>query len=152
MYAFVVLAQTLLLPVGCTAIEWLGGNGDLLPIFGKWLLFWGIGTRLLLAGFTQVLDPARTLQLLRVHESTADVLVRELGFANLGIGLVAAVSAFVPGWIVPGAGAGVVFLAAAGIGHLGRAERSGRETLAMWTDLWVAAAMLVVIVAELFAR
>ena len=55
MYVVVVLLQKLVLPLVSGAIELAAeaGAGPIL-VFGRWFLFWGFGTRLLLAGVAQI--------------------------------------------------------------------------------------------------
>lgn len=110
------------------------------PVVGKWLVFWGVGVRLLLAGFRQIAQPSFTAQkILGVSDERAFILVRELGFANMAIGTIAVVSLFVPSWIMPAAVAGAIFLGLAGINHARQPERNSRENLATVTDLVLAA-------------
>ena len=53
-YFIVVIGQTVVLPVVSGIIELVAVGGDPVLVFGKWWVFWGVGTRLLSAGIAQV--------------------------------------------------------------------------------------------------
>lgn len=137
-----LIVLMLVLPLVSCAIELaLRDFGlPLVPVIGKWLVFWGVGVRLLLAGFRQIAQPSFTAQkILGVTDERAFILVRELGFANTAMSTIAIASLFVPSWIMPAAVAGAIFLGLAGINHARQPERNSRENLAMVTDLVLAA-------------
>lgn len=64
-------------------------------------------------------------------------LVRELGLANLSLGVVALVSSLVPGWGLIGALPGAIYLGLAGLRHLAKRGKNTNELVATWTDLLV---------------
>jgi hypothetical protein len=118
-----------------------------LVLVSKWIVFWAVGWRLFLAGLRQVLQPsytAREIFGLKGEESL--VLVKELGFANIAIGVVAVLSLVVPAWRNAAALAGGIFYGLAGINHALQSHRSRRETVAIVSDLLAAAALLVICV------
>jgi hypothetical protein len=137
-YFILVLAQTIVLPIVCGVIELLVTGGDPVLVFGKWWVFWGVGTRLLVAGVAQVSGKGPTAAILGSSTSSAQEkqLTRELGTANIGMGL-AGLLALVPGWALPAGVAGGAFLLAAGVLHLPKRGKNPQETLATWTDLVV---------------
>lgn len=141
MYYLIVTLLTVVLPLGAIAIErFIDPQTNLLLLLGKWFTFWGIGVRLLLAGVMQVRRPSFTAQeILGIEAPAAQKLVSELGFANLAFGLLGVLSLPLPGWTAPAALAGGLFLLLAGIKHARNPQRSGKEHLAMATDLFVAA-------------
>lgn len=143
-YSSLVIGQTVVLPIVSAVIELLVAGGDPVLVFGKWWVFWGVGTRLLLAGLAQVSGKGPTAQLLgSAPPSTREVqLIRELGTANIGIGL-AGLLALVPGWALPAGLAGGVFLLIAGILHVRKKDKNPQESLATWTDLLVGAVVVV---------
>ena len=53
-YFIVVILQTIALPLICGTIELATIGGNPIEIYGRWWVFWGIGTRLLLAGAVQL--------------------------------------------------------------------------------------------------
>jgi hypothetical protein len=83
----VVLLQTLILPLASGAVDLVAAGGDPILVFGRWFLFWGVGTRLMLAGAVQVVRPAFTMRdiLGQAYGGTL-VVVQKLGFANLAMG------------------------------------------------------------------
>jgi len=110
-YFVLVIAQTIVLPLVCGTWELAGSGGDAVLVYGKWWVFWGVGTRLLVAGLAQVSGKGPTAQILGSSESTVQErqLTRELGTANIGMGT-AGLLALVPGWAMPAGVAGGVFL------------------------------------------
>lgn len=144
MYIVVVLLQTLILPSVSGIIELAAQGGDPILVFGRWWLFWGVGTRLLLAGVVQIVKPAFTARDI-LGDAAAGTLhvVQELGFANLAMGLIAVIGAFVPDWYAPAAIPGGLFLAQAGLRHVTKPGKDREEQVATWTDLLDGAVMLV---------
>lgn len=54
-YAVLVIAQRIVLPLVSGAIQLVVvAGGDPILVFGSWWVFWGVGTRLLLAGLAQL--------------------------------------------------------------------------------------------------
>lgn len=143
-YFILVIAQTIVLPLASGVIELLTTGGDPVLAFGKWWVFWGVGTRLLVAGIAQVSGKGPTAAILGASKPSAQEvqLTRELGTANIGMGL-AGVLALIPGWTLPAGLAGGVFLLIAGILHLPKKDRNAQETLATWTDLVVGIVVVV---------
>lgn len=149
-YFILVIAQTVLLPLGSGIIELATVGGDPVLVFGKWWVFWGVGTRLLVAGIAQVSGKGPTMEILGASAPSTQEkqLASELGTANLGMGL-AGLLALVPGWALPAGLAGGVFLLIAGLLHVAKKGKGPQETLATWTDLIVGAAVGVLAVAIL---
>lgn len=143
-YFVVVIAQTVVLPIVSGIWELAVAGGDPILVFGKWWVFWGVGTRLLLAGLVQVSGRGATAEILGATAPTVQEkqLTRELGTANIGMGL-AGLLALVPQWALPAGVAGGTFLLLAGLMHLSKQGKNAKETLATWTDLVVGLAVLV---------
>ena len=153
MYYAIVALTMVVAPLLSIAAEYPGitGLGSLILIATKWFAFWAVGVRLLLAGVTQILRPGFTLKgILGVDEARAHVVVQELGFANVSIGLAGILSILFSIWALPVAFIGGLFLGLAGVNHLMRPHRTMRETVAMVTDLWAAAILLAVFLFSLF--
>jgi hypothetical protein len=144
-YFILVTLQTVVLPIASALIELLVVGGDPILVFGKWWAFWGVGTRLLVAGVAQMSGKGPTTAILGATSPNvqAQQLTRELGTANVGMGL-AGLLALVPGWAVPAGIAGAVFLLIAGILHIPKKNKNAQETLATWTDLLVGIVVLAV--------
>lgn len=143
-YFVVVFMQTVGLPIVSGIIELAVIGGDPVLVFGKWFVFWGVGTRLFLAGIVQVSGRAGTAEILGATASTGAErqLTAELGTANIAMGF-AGLFALVPGWALPVGLAGGVFLLVAGILHVGKKGKNSKETIATWTDLVVGLAVVV---------
>ncbi|PPG33183.1 hypothetical protein [Pseudoclavibacter sp. RFBB5] len=160
MYALLVILQTVVLPLlfGGVHLGVAGGNPAL--VFGIWFAFWGVGSRLIVAGISQLTNPLRTtqtilgaaadesdepeehaagtrMQTLNATGAATAQVVQELGLANLSLGTVALVSSLVPGWGLVGALPGAIYLGLAGIRHLAKRGKSTNELVATWTDLLV---------------
>lgn len=146
-YFIVVLLQTVVLPIVSGVIELAVVGGDPVLVFGKWFVFWGVGTRLFLAGIVQVSGRASTAQILGATATTGAErqLTAELGTANLAMGY-AGLFALVPGWALPVGLAGGLFLLIAGLMHVAKKDKNAKETLATWTDLVVGLAVAVLAV------
>lgn len=97
LYLINVVATMLILPLACiiaeaavktTQVSW--------PLIGKYFIFWAIGVRLLIAGFKQSLQPGFTsAQIFNIRNSEESLsVVRELGFANICLGLAGILSLF----------------------------------------------------------
>lgn len=144
MYILLVLLQTLVLPIISGVIELVLAPSDPVLVFGRWFLFWGVGTRLLVAGASQVTRPQFTVQnILGSPNDGAAQIAQELGFANLSFGALGILGAVVPGWAIPAAIAGGLFLGLAGFRHLPKKHPNAKESVATWTDLLIFAAMAV---------
>jgi hypothetical protein len=150
MYLVMVIGLTVVLPVVSVIVEFAvaGGSADVLAIAGKWFLFWGVGVRLFVAGISQTFRPEFTVKniLGNADAKGAGQVVKELGFANLGMGLVGLIAPWVPGWTVPGAIAPALFLGLAGIVHILKPRKNGKEWVATVTDLIVAVVLAVFVI------
>lgn len=137
-YVILVITQTIVLPIVFGSIAVATSDGDPIVLFGGWWIFWGVGTRLLLAGIAQASGRGPTAQILGSDavSTTQQQVTRELGVANIGMGL-AGLLALVPGWAAPAGLAGGVFLLVAGLLHIPKRNKNLKETVATWTDLVV---------------
>lgn len=144
-YFIGVILQTVVLPIVSGTIELAatGGNNPV-EVYGRWWVFWGVGTRLLVAGIVQLVRPETTAEILGTKQPTESEqqVARELSTANLGMGL-AGLLALNAAWAAPAGVAGGVFLLIAGLMHVRKKNKNAQETLATWTDLIVGVAALV---------
>jgi hypothetical protein len=140
MYLLIVTLTMFVLPLGSIGLDRaFGSDPELLMLAGKWFVFWSVGVRLTLAGLRQVAAPDFTARdIFRIETPEALPLVRELGFANLAAGVVGLLSLGFPGFVLPAAIWGAIFLGAAGAMHARRRGRSRNESVAMVSDLFVA--------------
>jgi hypothetical protein len=146
-YFILVIAQTVVFPIVSGIVELVVVGGDPVSVFGKWWVFWGVGTRLLVAGIVQVSGGGPTAAILGSAAPSVQEkqLSRELGFANLCIGL-AGLLALVPDWALPAGIAGGLYLLIAGLMHVPKRGKNAQESLATWTDLVVGVAVVVLAV------
>jgi hypothetical protein len=151
-YIVFVLAQTVVLPVVSGIIQLVAVGGDPILVFGMWWVFWGVGTRLLVAGVVQVSGRGRTAEILGAQQPSVQEtqLARELGTANIAMG-VAGLLALIPGWALPAGLAGGVFLLIAGALHVRKKGKNAQELVATWTDL-VVGVVVVVLAVYVLAR
>ncbi len=152
-YVLSVIVFMVVAPIASAVVELiLTGNADLLEVVGKWFIFWGVGARLLTAGASQTFRPSFTAQsILGAPDDRAAQVVRELGFANLGMGVTGIIAPWLPGWMPAIALVASVFLGLDGILHLLKRAKNGKEWLATVTDLLVVAALVAYLVSRLFA-
>ena len=144
MYFVVIALFMLILPLASIAAEysWLHTSADLVALTGKWFAFWGVGMRLGLAGLRQAFNPAFTAKdIFEIDDERVNPIVRELGFANLALGLLGLL-ALLPGWATPAALAGGLFFALAGWKHVVATERNMTRTVAMVSDLFIAVVLI----------
>jgi hypothetical protein len=150
MYVVSVVLLMLVLPLVSIAIELsMGSHGGAVFVVGRWFVFWGAGVRLFIAGIRQVVQPSFTAGLLGVKDSSALVVVRELGLANISMGLLSICSLFRAEWVVPGAIVGGLYYGLAGAGHVVHKDRSAHENLAMFSDLGIFVLLAVFVVMSL---
>jgi hypothetical protein len=146
MYASMVVALMLVLPIGCTLFEVFRSNNGVFAfgILLQWFVFWAVGVRLLLAGLRQIFQPRYTAEVvLGIKGEVCKRLIRELGFGNTAIGCIGACSLMYPGWLLPAAIAGSVFYGLAGVNHFLHKARGMNENVAMVSDVLVAVVLIV---------
>ena len=144
MYYAIVATFMLVLPLLCIAVEslFLGAPLDA-ALVATWFAFWAVGWRLLLAGCKQIAQPRYTArEILGLKSDESLILVRELGFANVALGLLGVLSLWLPAWRFAGAFAGGVFYGLAGGMHVLRDHRNCLENVAMVSDLGASLVLL----------
>jgi hypothetical protein len=140
MYLAVIILLMGVLPVASILVEFVAmhRSADLVFLIGKWFVFWSVGIRLILAGLRQAANPEFTAgAVFGVREKAALAIVQELGFGNLSIGLLGALSLIRQEWVVPAAMTGGLFYGLAGIKHILRRDRNTIENIAMVSDLFL---------------
>ena len=148
MYLAVVTTLMLALPLGSIGLEAATGDHSLSALLvAKWFVIWSVGARLALAGLRQIVQPRYTAEvILSLKHEESYVLVRELGFANLAVGLAGLASWLSPAWIPAVALVGGVFYSLAGVNHLRQAHRNKLENIAMLSDLFVGSVLLAALI------
>lgn len=149
MYLAAVLVLMLIAPFASVLIEALVAGGPLAGLVLKWFVFWGVGARLGLAGLKQVTQPAFTAEtIFEIADPKAQVIVQELGFANLAFGLLGLLSLAFPAFLLPAAVAGGLFYLLAGVKHALRPGKNRTEIIAMVSDLAIVAVLAVAALAR----
>jgi hypothetical protein len=149
MYLTTVFLLMLGFPLVSIGVEYGYAHGAvaLLPLVGKWFVFWSAGVRLVLAGLRQFFQPRFTSeQIFDIKSDEALPLVRELGVANFATGAVAIASLARPGFVLPVAISAGIFYGIAGIRHAAASHRTANETIAMVSDLFVFAVLALYVV------
>ncbi|MCC5885624.1 MAG: hypothetical protein JJT88_04235 [Gammaproteobacteria bacterium] len=145
MYIAMVASLMVVLPMASILIESRLGCQPLSAALAlRWFVFWGLGVRLLSAGLSQIFRPRYTAEvILGLDLGPALFLVRELGFANTAVGLIAVASILVRAWTLPLALIGAVFYGLAGVNHLLHDDRNLLQNVAMVSDLFMASVLTV---------
>jgi hypothetical protein len=139
MYLAMIILLMGALPIASIAVEFAAHGGpDVMSLIGRWFVFWAVGVRLILAGLRQVADPKFTAgTIFGVKDQAALTIVQELGFGNLSIGTLGALSLIHREWIAPAALAGGLFYGLAGVKHALRHDRNAIENIATASDLFI---------------
>jgi hypothetical protein len=145
MYIISVVAFMFVLPVSFVLGEASIAHVPLsAALVQKWFVFWAVGVRLSSAGLRQMFQPGYTAKVvLSLKGEEALLVVRELGMANLSIGLVGLVSLVASSWQPAAALAGVIFYSLAGVNHALQNERGRPQNMALISDLLIAVVLLV---------
>ena len=140
-HALYKLSKSIILPVICILVEISlmnkkGIQHDKKKICGKWFLFW-IGFGSLSAGLMQSLNPSYTAALLNV--TTEDfIVIRELGCANVGMGIIGMLSIKLESFRKPAAIVTGIFILGAIIIHVQRIHAIDLgEIISLVDDIWI---------------
>jgi vacuolar-type H+-ATPase subunit I/STV1 len=138
-YLFTILLLMLILPVISIAVDYkYHREPGLITSIGKWFIFWAIGIRLLLAGIRQTEKPAFTLaEIFHIKNRESEVIVRELGFANICFGITAVLSIFIPEWRAAAGFTGGLYMGIAGVYHIIKKPVGANEVIAMVSDIYI---------------
>jgi hypothetical protein len=140
LYLINVLATMLILPLLSIALE---AAVKKIPfsaeLTAKYFIGWAIGVRLLIAGLRQSTRPQFTAeQIFNIRDSSESLpIIRELGFANICLGLIGIVSFFYWEWRLAAAVAGGLYFGFAGFMHASRKAASRNELIAKISDLFI---------------
>ena len=140
MYFAVVILLLLVFPVASVITEAVFSPNavNVILLIGKWFVFWGVGVRLFIAGLRQVIQPEFTArEIFGIQDRTSFAIVREVGFANLSMGLLGICSLIRSGWVVPAAIVGGLYYGLAGVGHTPQKNKNAKEYTAMVSDGFV---------------
>ena len=142
-YVYYIIGIMLILPVVSIALELSLSKRDFNSkekiLCGiKWFIFWGMGMRCFTAGVSQSMNPKFTASILQVSEESF-VVIKELGFANICLSIVALGSLLLPQWRKAAACSAGLYLGVAGLFHVTRIPLgiNFKETVAMVSDLFI---------------
>ncbi len=138
-YIIVVSAITFLLPaIGTVAQVLVNKDTFSFEIFSKWFIFSAAGIRLFIAGIKQITNPAFTAkEIFHIDSRETLPIVRELGFANLCLGVIGLISLFQPSWRIVSAFGGGLYYGLAGLQHFLKKPAGANEKFAMLTDILI---------------
>ena len=152
MYFATVILLLFIFPATSVAISaHLHPDVSIVALIGRWFTFWAVGVRLFIAGIRQVAQPEFTAQeIFQIPGTAALPIVRELGFANLSMGLLGLLILLRPDWTVPAAIVGGVYYGLAGLGHLGQKDKNAKEQIALLSDVFVFLVLATFIIKTLY--
>jgi hypothetical protein len=145
MYIVIVLLLMLVFPLASIVVErhFFNSGAGFWLLIGKWFVFWGVGVRLVLAGLRQIFNPRYTAEtVLGLKTAEPWIVVRELGFANLALGVIAVASLLARSWLPVSAVAGAIFYGLAGINHVFSSHRNRLQTVAMVSNFFICGILL----------
>ena len=104
---------------------------------GRWFIFWAMGIRLFTAGVSQCSNPAFTARILSLRSEESFIVIRELGFANISLGILGIMSVINDNWRPLAAICGFVFFGLAAIQHFLKKPENKKELIAMTGDSFI---------------
>jgi hypothetical protein len=120
-------------------------------LIGKWFIFWAVGIRLFTAGIKQSSNPEFTaVKIFHLKTAESFVVIRELGFANIALGIMGILSAINSNWRILAAVIGGLFFGLAGLQHLFKKPGSRNELIAMFYDITVLLVVLIYLAITFF--
>lgn len=137
-YIISIIALIFVLPLLSLFAEWLLRTNviNVASSAGKWFIFYAGGLRLFIAGIRQITNPSFTAKKI-FHFKTDEsfFVIKELGFANVCLGLTGVISICLMQWRVVSAFSCGLYYGLAGLGHFARKTAAGNEKFAMITDI-----------------
>jgi hypothetical protein len=139
LYVITVVLLMLVLPVVSILIVHFGfGSAIGWMLIGRWFVFCALGMRLFTAGIRQVIKPELTAkEIFHFTGEESYAVVRELGFANLSLGLIGILSLVKTEWTQASAICGGLYMGIAGIQHFFKKPAGFNEWVAMVSDLFI---------------
>lgn len=148
MYLVTVLLLTVVLPITSIYAQLSFANTPqaVMVLVGTWFVFWSAGVRLVIDGSLQFFRTKFTAEeIMGLYTVDAIPVVRELGVANLGIGIVGMASIVLPQFALPIAIITAISYGVAGSRRAREGQRTGNETAAMVSDLLVSSVLVLYI-------
>jgi hypothetical protein len=145
MGTFILVLLTVGLPVASAVIERAALAGPSATgaflLFGKWVLFWGMGARPLLTALWPKLVPAYSGRQLAGLPGASPV-PQALIVAHVAVGLMGVATLFLPTLLFESALVGLVFFGLFGLEHWRQPHKSGYQYTLMASELCLAAFLL----------
>lgn len=140
LYILEKLGVNLICPLLCIAVEIYvrkRNKRNTKAISLKWFAFWVIGVGALITGLMQSLNPAFTAGLLKL-QSNDFIIVRELGVAQIGMGILGLLTVKNLNYRKPAAIVYGIFIFGCTLIHFTRISIiSSGEIAALVTDVWI---------------
>ncbi|WP_051560500.1 DUF6790 family protein [Clostridium beijerinckii] len=153
LYEISVIIFFILLPVIASTVNILINRSEISPfsLIFKWFVFSGVGLRLFTAGLKQSINPSFTAkEIFKVNEEKSFRIVREVGFANISLGLIGILSLPFLEFRLAAAVAGGLYFGLAGCLHLFSKMRNKDEIFAMFSDYFIFVILMILIVINCF--
>lgn len=138
-YLFLNIFLLLVLPLAAALCEHVAEDEVLnMRIVIKWFVFSAVGLRLFIAGIKQASSPEFTaINIFSMRTREGYVVIRELGFANIALGVMGILSAIHDNWRILASVSGGLFFGLAALQHAGKKNRSSNEVIALTYDMIV---------------
>jgi hypothetical protein len=135
-YLVMNLSFALLLPaISVMAEHFIDHTTITWHLAAKWLIFWGAGMRLFTAGIKQAATPEFTaINIFKMKGKESYVVIRELGFANISLGIMGILSVLNDSWRMLAAIATGIFFGFAAMQHCTKKPCSANEKVALAYD------------------
>lgn len=143
MYTVYIVGIMILMPSICVISEYFltihkkHVKLSMIYLICKWFIFWALGIRSFSAGIMQSINPSFTAKMLQTGTSNY-VMIRELGFANISMGILAICSLFQSKWRSAASLCIGAFFAMCTFLHISRygIQLSFDEVIATISDAW----------------
>lgn len=112
-------------------------------LFGKWFVFWAFGFRLFTTGIKQASDPAsEAVKTFKLNGKNVYVIIRQLGFANISLGILGILSLINNQWRQIGAISGISFFGFAVLNDISQKVKERGDIITMIWDTITSLVML----------
>lgn len=125
-----------------------GHQYNITAVASKWLSFFVIGIRALVSGCMQAFNPAFTGALLQV-EMNDYIVIKELGYAAIGTGVIGVLSLKKESFRIPAAISRAIFIFCCTFNHLTRIDVVNiGEIIVIITDILLVASAVFIVITE----
>jgi hypothetical protein len=149
-YFVMSVGFALLLPASSALAEHIVDNARInwnLP--AKWLIFWGVGIRLFTAGLKQASTPEHmAIQILKLRTRESFVVIRELGFAKIALGIMGILSVLNDNWRMLAAIASMIFFGFSALQHSIRKPGCSKECIALLYDAFITVCLAIYLLTQ----